>query len=105
MIFIHDFDTIDCIDIRALPGGEYGKYHEIRDLPDKTKEMLRIHAAQAGVSLEAYVRHVLQKASLSNEFKPVDILQIAEKYFGAEKGVELELPERRSRRQPVDFNK
>lgn len=99
MIFIHDFDTIDCIDIRALPGGEYGKYHEIRDLPDKTKEILRIHAVQAGVSLEAYVRHMLQKASLANEFKPVDILQIAEK------GVELELPERSSRRQPVDFNK
>lgn len=77
----------------------------IRDLPDKTKEILRIHAAQAGVSLEAYVRHVLQKASLSNEFKPVDILQIAEKYFGAEKGVELELPARSSKRQPVDFNK
>ncbi|WP_304053132.1 hypothetical protein [Nitrosomonas communis] len=27
----------------------------IRDLPDKTKEILRIHAVQAGVSLEAYV--------------------------------------------------
>jgi len=76
----------------------------IRDLPDKTKALLRIHAAQAGVSLEAYVRQVLQKASLSNEFKPVDILQIAEKYFGAEKGMEPELPEQSSRRKPVDLN-
>lgn len=45
------------------------------------------------------LQHVLQKASLANEFKPVDTLQIAEK------GVELELPERSSRRQPVDSNK
>ncbi len=76
----------------------------IRDLPDKTKEILRIHAAQAGVSLEAYVRHILQKASLSNAFEPVNILEIAEKYFGSEKGIELKLPERRSKRQHVDFD-
>jgi len=76
----------------------------IRDLPDKTKEMLRIHAAQAGVSLEAYVRHILQKASISNTFEPVNILDTAEKYFGPEKGIELELPDRSSKRQHVDFN-
>lgn len=51
----------------------------IRDLPDKTKETLCIHAAQAGVSLEAYARHILQKASLSNAFESVNILEIAAK--------------------------
>jgi antitoxin FitA len=75
----------------------------VRDLPDKTKETLRIHAAQAGISLEAYVRHILQAASSSNDFKPVNILEIAEKYFGPQKGFELELPERSSKRQTVDF--
>jgi plasmid stability protein len=75
----------------------------IRDLPDKTKELLRMRAAQAGVSLEAYARHILQKASLANEFKSADITQIAEKYFGAEHGVALELPKRGTKRQPVDF--
>jgi len=76
----------------------------IRDLPDKTKELLRMHAAQAGVSLEAYVRHILQKASLANEFKSADIAQIAEKYFGAEHGVELDLPARGTKRQTIDFD-
>lgn len=75
----------------------------IRDLPDKTKELLRMRAAQAGVSLEAYARHILQKASLANEFTSADIAQIAEKYFGTEHGVALDLPERGTKRQPVDF--
>ena len=76
----------------------------IRDLPDKTKELLRMHAAQAGVSLEAYVRHILQKASLANEFKSADITQIAEKYFGAKHGVEIDLPVRGTKRQTIDFD-
>ncbi len=76
----------------------------IRDLPDKTKELLRMRAAKAGVSLEAYVRHILQKASLANEFTSADIAQIAEKYFGPEHGVTLDLPERGTKRQAVDFD-
>lgn len=76
----------------------------IRDLPDKTKELLRIHAAQTGVSLEAYARHILQKATLSNEFKSVDIVQIAEKYFGSEQGADLDLPARSTKRRLVDLD-
>ncbi len=68
----------------------------IRDLPDNTKEALRIHAAQSGISLEAYARHILQTASSSGDFKPADILSIAEKYFGSKQGVDLALPERRA---------
>jgi hypothetical protein len=52
-----------------------------------------MRAAKAGVSLGAYVRHILQKASLANEFTSTDIAQIAEKYFGPEHGVALDLPE------------
>ena len=76
----------------------------VRDLPDKTKETLRVHAAQAGISLEAYARYILQTASSSDDFKSVNILKISEKYFGAKEGVELELPERNSKRQSVDFD-
>lgn len=35
----------------------------IRDLPDTAKESLRIQAAKAGVSLESFVRGLLQKAA------------------------------------------
>ncbi len=76
----------------------------VRDLPDKTKETLRVHAAQAGISLEAYARYILQTASSSDDFKSVNILKISEKYFGAKEGVELELPKRGSKRQAADFD-
>lgn len=75
----------------------------IRDLPDKTKESLRVHAAQAGVSLEAYARLLLQQASRSKGKRPVRVLEVADKYFGAGSGVDIELPKRGSKRQPVDF--
>ena len=75
----------------------------IRDLPDQTKEALRVRAAQSGISLEAYVRHVLQKASCSDAFETVNILKLADQYFGSKHGVDLPLPKRGSRRQPVDF--
>ena len=35
----------------------------VRNLPDQTKEALRVKVAKSGVSLEKYVRRVLQKAS------------------------------------------
>lgn len=70
----------------------------VRDLPDKTKETLRVHAVQARISLEAYARYILQTASSSDDFKSVNILKIAEKYFGAKEGVELKLPKRGSKR-------
>ncbi|MCB1936311.1 MAG: hypothetical protein KDF59_10255 [Nitrosomonas sp.] len=75
----------------------------IRDLPDKTEELLRIRAEHAGISLEAYICHILQKASLTPENNSVDIVQMAEKYFGSEQGVELTLPERKTQRSSIDF--
>ncbi len=76
----------------------------IRNLPDKTKETLRIHAAQSGVSLESYVRQILRKASGANGLKPVSILDMAERYFGPKHGVNIELPKRSSKRQSIEFN-
>ncbi len=76
----------------------------IRGLPDKTKEALRIHAAECGVSLESYVRQILKKASSANGLEPVSILDMAKKYFGTKHGVDIELPERSSKRQLIEFN-
>ncbi len=75
----------------------------VRDIPDSTKESLRIQAATAGVSLEAYVRYILQAASSSDSFMQPDIMDLADKYFGSENGVELELPERSSKRNEIEF--
>lgn len=75
----------------------------IRDLPDNTKESLRVQAAKSGVSLEAYARLILQKASSSDFFLQPNILDLASKYFGRENGVELELSERSSTREEVKF--
>jgi len=75
----------------------------IRDLPDNTKESLRVQAAKSGVSLEAYARLILQKASSSGFPLQPNILDLASKYFGRENGVELELPDRSSTRKEVKF--
>jgi len=76
----------------------------IRDLPVQTKEALRVCAAQSGISLEAYVRHILQKASSSDLFDPVNILNLADQCFGSKNGVDVDLPNRGSKRQSVDFH-
>jgi antitoxin FitA len=75
----------------------------IRDLPDQTKEVLRVHAARSGLSLEAYARHLLQVSASNEGFQSPGILDLAKKYFGSEAGVELDLPARRSRRTVVDL--
>lgn len=76
----------------------------VRNLPDKTKETLRIQAAQSGISLETYARQILKVAANQSDFKPVDIVGLAEQYFGSEQGVDIDLPERGSARQVVDFD-
>ncbi len=76
----------------------------IRDLPDQTKESLRVQAAKSGISLEAYVRYVLQIVSMSDRFVQPGILELAGKYFGARHGADIPLPERSSKREEVEFN-
>ena len=71
----------------------------IRNLPEDVKQSLRVQAAQAGLSMEAYARNLLQSASgvpATQEATPAEpdnrprknIAEIAEKYFGKENGVE-----------------
>ena len=76
----------------------------IRELSDKAKEALRVQAAQSGLSLEAHVRQILQQASTGKGLKPANILDLADKYFGVGKGIDLELPKRGSGRNPFDFS-
>lgn len=75
----------------------------IRDLPDRTREALRIQAAQAGISLEAHARHILQLASEVRQKKTRNILEIADRCFGSDHGINLVLPERSSNRQDINF--
>lgn len=76
----------------------------IRNIPDKTKETLRIRAAQSGVSLESYLRQILKQASGATPSKPTGILHLGEQYFGSKNGIDIELPERKSKRRSVDLN-
>ncbi|MEL6823418.1 MAG: plasmid stabilization protein [Calditrichota bacterium] len=74
----------------------------IRKLPDEIKEKLRVIAAQKGISLEAHLRNVLEKAA-GEETSP-DIVGIAKKYFGSKNGIDLEIPPMTSKRKPVKFD-
>ncbi len=75
----------------------------IRDLPEKTKRKLAVRAAEQGMSLEAYLRLVLQNASSTHMIGPMDVLEAVDRHFGTSDGVDLELPERNSTREIVDF--
>ena len=75
----------------------------IRNLSDQIKERLRRQAARHGISLEAYARQILQQASSAETPGPLDLVALSQTYFGAEGGVDLPLPARGSKREPVDF--
>lgn len=77
----------------------------IRDLPDRAKETLRVRAAKAGLSLEAYARELLHASARASSRTPTsDLLRLSRKFFGEGKGVELELSSRASTRQAVEFD-
>ena len=75
----------------------------IRNLPDQSKESLRVQAAKSGISLEAYVRQILEEASGLESGKKVNLLELAQGYFGSKGGVDLELPNRGSHRGSSHF--
>jgi plasmid stability protein len=75
----------------------------VRNIPDQTKEALRVKAAKSGVSLEKYVRRILQKVSNEEVFVLPKIMETAAEYFGEKNGEELELPPRNSNRLLVEF--
>lgn len=75
----------------------------IRDLPDAAKDNLRIQAAYAGVSLEAYVRSILSDVAREHSTQNSDILDLAQRYFGAKNGIKLDIQNRSSKRGIADF--
>jgi plasmid stability protein len=75
----------------------------VRGLSDQTKEALRVRAAKAGMSLEAYARRALTKAAMTNGDEPKSLVELAEKHFGTRHGVELDLPSRSTQRKPVQL--
>jgi plasmid stability protein len=78
----------------------------VRNLPDPTKEALRVKAAKAGISLEQYVRNILQDASKDDDQSSSNIMEIAATYFAKPEhsDIELNLPLRSSSREDVKFD-
>jgi plasmid stability protein len=76
----------------------------IRDLPDTAKESLSIQAAKAGVSLESFVRGLLQKAAKARFSQPNNLLKLFQECFGPKQGVDLELSPAKTRRSIVEFD-
>jgi len=75
----------------------------IRNLPDATKDTLRVRAAERGISLEAYVRNLLQEESARASTGPLALADSARNFFGPKHGVDLELPRRETRRKTPEF--
>lgn len=74
----------------------------IRNLQDRSKEYLRVQAAKNGISLEAYIRQLLEEVSGIEPDKNVTIFELAQRYFGLKGGIDLELPKRSSHRGSND---
>jgi len=76
----------------------------IRNLSEEAKQLLRIKAAQAGMSLEGFVRDFLNREAMkSNEVEPASLLALTQDLFGEEHGVELDLPAREGERELVEL--
>ncbi len=77
----------------------------IRNIPDNTKESLRVQAAKSGISLEEHARQILNKASTNDFYVQQGVLELAGEYFGSENGIELDLLSRSTNREEVEFKK
>lgn len=76
----------------------------IRDFSDVAKDALKVHAAKAGVSLEAYARQILQEAARSeSQSSRSNLLSLSRELFGQD-GIDLDLPSRSSTRDVVTFD-
>ena len=74
----------------------------IRNIDQELKERLRVRAAQQGHSMEEEARIILRRAV--NGISGAELLDLSEKLFGEEHGVELELPSRSNERDTPNFN-
>lgn len=72
----------------------------VRKLDDIVYEQLRIRAAKHGVSMEEEVRQIISQVVKIPD-KPSSVFR---KYFGHENGIDLDLPDRHTPHNPMDFN-
>ena len=75
----------------------------IRRLDPGVKERLRVRAARHGHSMEEEARRILAAACTTEE-RPANLADIALELFGAEHGVDLDLPARQVGREPPRFD-
>ncbi len=90
--------------MKSYLGGAMMGSITIRNLPDQSKESLRVQAAKCGISLEAYVRNILEEVSGHESDKKINILELAQGYFGPQGGEDLELPKRGTHRDSSHFS-
>jgi antitoxin FitA len=72
----------------------------IRNLDERTKERLRVRAAQQGRSMEDEARNILRTAVAKDAATPRNLAQAIRNRFGPLGGVELALPAREPMREP-----
>src|SRR5690606_41660570 len=72
----------------------------IRNLDDQTKDRLRIRAAHRRRSMEDEARSILREALASDSVTPANLAKAIESRFRPFGGVDLELPDRESMREP-----
>ena len=75
----------------------------VRKLDPRVKERLRVRAAEHGHSMEEEARQILS-AACGTPSEAKNLADLALHFFGAEGGVELELPPRRQGREPPRFD-
>ena len=68
----------------------------IRQVDDEVIKLLRLRAAENGVSMEEEARRALRNAV----FQPVKLGALAASLFGADSGVDLEIPARQISEPP-----
>jgi plasmid stability protein len=76
----------------------------IHDFPDRMRTAFEALAAERGITLEAYVRQLLQEAYFDSPKKRDNMADLAQKYFGPENGIDLDLPSRHSGRELPEFD-
>lgn len=75
----------------------------IRNLDENVKKRLRLRAAEHGRSMEEEVRVILRE-SVNADTEPQNLARFIRNCFAPAGGVDLELPQRGSMREPPDFS-
>lgn len=75
----------------------------IRNLDEGLKTRLRVRAAERGHSMEEEAREILRTGLDRTSSKRENLADVFRRRFGAERGVELELPPREPMPKPPTF--